>query len=168
MRSVISTFLIVVGGSANGAELIKSADTRTETKVGIGASFSEVSGVSVYIEADADNFFQGTLGFANYGNYAATGDYAFAFRNVISKLPSVTPYCGLGAVLWRDESAPVSRNSPEEYEATTNVGARIPFGVNFEIPKTPVQLSAELAPSLLFDPENRSYLQGGFSARVLF
>ena len=168
MRKIISAVLIVFGGSAYGVDLVKSAAVDSGNKVGVGVSFSGVTGLSIYADTSRNHFVQAAIGFAPYGSYEATSDYAFAYRNAISTLPSVTPYWGLGAVLLHDQSDYWSRYARNEIQSTTYVGARIPLGLNFVIPKTPVQLAAELAPSLLLTPATYSYLQGGVSARVLF
>ena len=156
------------GVSAYGAEMTKSAAADTGNRVGVGVAFSGGPGVSVYADAGYQNFVQGAIGFAPLGSYAVTGDYAFGYRNAVSNLPSLTPYWGLGAVMLHDQSNQWPRYAREENTSTTYVGARMPLGLNFVIPKTPVQLGAELAPTLLLTPRTYSYLQGGVSARVLF
>ncbi|MCX6123334.1 MAG: hypothetical protein NTV34_01075 [Proteobacteria bacterium] len=164
----ILVFLIMFGVSAYGAEMTKSAAPDTGNKIGVGVGFSGAPGVSVYVDTGYKNFLQGGVGFAPLGSYAATGDYAFGYRNAVSSLPSLTHYWGLGAVVLHDQTNQWPRYAREEDTSTTYVGARIPLGLNFVIPKTPVQLGAELAPSLLLTPATYSYLQGGLSARVLF
>lgn len=168
LRGVMGSILILAASSASGVDLVRSATPDSQNKVGVGVNFSGFTGISVYADTSRSNFVQAAIGFAPYGNYAATGDYAFAYRNAIATLPSVTPFWGLGAILLHDQNDYWPRRSPIENSATTYVGGRIPLGVNFVIPKTPVQLAAELAPSLLLTPATYSFLQGGLSARVLF
>ena len=136
--------------------------------MGVGLAFSGVTGLSVYADTNRDKFLQLGIGFAPSGTYEATGDYAFGYRNAISTLPNVTPYWGLGAVVLHNRSDYWSRNAPDDLETKTYLGARIPLGTNFEIPRTPVQLTAELAPSLLVTPSTQVYVQGRVGVRVLF
>lgn len=138
-------------------------------KFGIGIGFSETTGISLYADTSSRNFVQGSLGFARYGTYIATADYAFPYRNVISAIPRLTPFWGLGAVLLHDENRFWTKYPGGELDDKTSfVGARIPLGLEYVIPGTPVQLAGELAPSFLLIPEKFGYLQGGMSARVLF
>lgn len=168
MRRVNSIFVLLVAGSSYGVDLQKTAKSDLGNQVGVGLAFSGLTGLSVYADTSTSKFLQAELGFAPSGAYQATGDYAFGYRNAVSTLPSVTPYWGLGAVLLHNRSEYWAQFAPKDMESRTYVGARIPMGANFEIPRTPVQLSAEIAPSLLVIPETHIYVQGRVSVRVLF
>ena len=168
MRKIIATILLTLCSPAYAIDLVKSAEPRSGNHFGVGVTVSEATGLSVYAETNRDNFVQLGFGFAPYGSYAVTGDYALGYRNAFSDLPSLTPYWGVGAVLLHDQRDHWSRFSRDERASTNYVGARLPLGVNFVIPKTPVQVAAELAPTLLVTPVTYGYVQGGLSARVLF
>ena len=168
MRRMNSIFLLAIAGSSYGVELEKSATTNSGNQVGVGLAFSGVTGLSVYADTERSKFLQVGIGFAPSGGYEATGDYAFGYRNAISTLPNITPYWGIGAVVLHDQGEYWSRYTSEDVDSRTYVGARIPMGANFVIPKTPVQLTAELAPSLLVTPATNIYVQGRIGVRVLF
>jgi hypothetical protein len=134
----------------------------------VGIAFFGVTGLSVYADVTQRNFLQAAIGFSRGGSYALTADYAFAYNDAISSLPSITPYWGVGGILLHDQSDYWADYAPKDNRTSEYFGARIPFGLNWVIPSTPVQLAAEIAPSLLFSPSSYGYLQGGFSARILF
>ncbi|MEI8027352.1 MAG: hypothetical protein WCI18_13470 [Pseudomonadota bacterium] len=168
MRRILPIFLFFLGGSSYGVDMEKSAAMDSGNNVGVGVAFSGLTGISMYAETDRSNFIQGAIGFEPYGSYEATGDYAFTHRNAFSANPNVTPYWGIGGIVLHDRNDYWTRYQREGYDSTTYFGARIALGVNFVIPRTPVQLGAEVAPSLLLTPATYSYLQGRLSARVLF
>ena len=168
MRRMIPLCLIIFGGSSYGFDFERSAAFDSGPNVGIGFAFSGLTGLSVYADTNRNNFVQGAIGFDSRGSYEATGDYAFSYRNEILATPNVTPYWGLGGVILHDQSDYWSRFAREGHDSTTYFGARLSLGLNFVIPRTPVQLGAEIAPSLLLTPATYSYLQGRLSARVLF
>jgi len=153
---------------ASGVELVKSGERDNESKVGVGVAFTGLTGLSLYADTSYDNFAQSTVAFGRYGTYAITGDYAFAYRAAISSIPSITPFWALGIVLLHDQNNYWPGYASVDTASSTYVGARLPLGLNFVIPKTPIQLAAELAPSLLLTPSTYGYVQGSASLRVLF
>jgi hypothetical protein len=170
MRKILRTLLLIAayGTLAHGASLTRSSPRHAYDKVGLGLGFSGVPGISGYADISRDNFVQAGLGFANHGSYGVTGDYAFAYPRVFRGAPTVTPFWGLGVLVLHDGRDYWSRYFAATEGENTYAGARIPLGFNFVIPRTPVQLEAELAPSLIMVPIAMGYLQGGVSLRILF
>jgi hypothetical protein len=168
MYKIILMFLLISAGSASGARFDNSGAYDAGDKAGVGIAFFGVTGLSVYADISDRNFLQAAIGFSSGGSYAVTGDYAFGYPNALSSLPSITPYWGIGAILLHDQSDYWARYGRNDQLSADYFGARIPLGLNWVIPNTPVQLAAEIAPSLLFSPSSYGYLQGGLSARILF
>ena len=168
MKKILASTLILCSSSALSADFVKSAAPDSGNKVGVGVSYIGSTGVSVYADTNRDNFLQAAVSFAPDSSYNGTLDYAYGYRNAFTSVPSLTPFWGIGAVVLYDRNDYWARYTGEEKDSTTYAGARLPLGLNYVIPKTPVQIAAELAPSLLLTPKTYSYVQGGVSARVLF
>lgn len=172
MRSTLYKFIIMLlmspAISAFAANLDGAGAPNSGGKVGVGIAFFGVPGLSVYADVTQRNFLQAAIGFSRSGSYAVTADYAFAYYNAISSLPSITPYWGVGGLLLHDQSDYWSDYARDSSGVSEYFGARIPLGLNWVIPNTPVQLAFEVAPSILMSPSSYGFLQGGFSARILF
>jgi hypothetical protein len=137
-------------------------------KVGLGITFSGVTGLSLYAELNQRNFLQAAVGYSSEGSYAFTGDFAFGHHNAFQDAPSVTPYWGMGVVWLHDQSDYWSRFSQKRNHSNDYSGARFPLGLNFIVPQSPVQIAAEIAPSLLVTPATYGFIQGSLSLRFLF
>ena len=167
MRHVLFP-LLACSSLAYGANLDITSAPETGRKVGVGVGYSGAAGPSLYAETSRTNFVQAGLSYATSAAYAVTADYAFGYHNAISSNPSMTPFWGIGAVYLHDQDNYWTHYTPKQNDYTSYIGARIPLGINVILPRTPVQLAAELAPSLVLTPASYGYLQGGVSARVLF
>lgn len=168
MYKIIFSLLLILAGSVSGASSNSSPAPSSGGKAGVGVASFGVTGLSVYADVSEHNFLQAAIGFSKGGSYAVTADYAFPFHNALSSLPSITPYWGFGAILLHDQSDYWSDYGRNANRTPEYFGARIPLGINWVIPSTPIQLTAEIAPSLLFSPSSYGYVQSGFGVRVLF
>ncbi len=170
MKSTLAALILTLASSqafAVGMSVSPQHDSGDQAGIGIG--FAGVPGLSVYDELGRDHFLQGAFGFGSHGSFEVTGDYAFDYRNAIKGAPILTPFWGLGAVaLHEEDDRIVDDDGIASDNRRTYVGARIPLGMNLVIPKSPVQIAAEIAPSLLLTPATYSYIEGGLSVRVLF
>lgn len=166
---IISMALLTYGSLAFGLDTTRFATSSSGNSFGIGVGFSGATGLSMYMETNRANFVQATVGVAPYDSFAISGDYAFGYHNAISSEPSITPFWGIGAVLYHDGRDYWDRFSPDEDRTETDyVGARVPLGINFVMPKAPIQVAVELAPTMILTPDTYSYLQVGASVRYLF
>jgi hypothetical protein len=137
-------------------------------KIGVGVAFQGATGLSVYADADSSHFVQAAAAWGATGAYSFTGDYAFDYPHAFNSAPILTPYWGIGvAAVKPGEEYWIPRYTYDDHTGT-DAGLRIPLGLNLVIPKTPVQLGVELAPTVIVTPVTYSYLQGGVDARVLF
>lgn len=164
LRGAVTLLALGISTMASAQTLEKRADSGR--KVGVGIAFIGPMGLSLYGDVDSDNFVQGAVAFGEDADFAATADYAFAYRHAIEAAPSITPYWGVGAIGIQDDRDN-SRFDVDERDETY-VGGRIPLGANWVIPSTPIQLGAEIAPTLLVAPATYAYVQGGMNIRVLF
>jgi hypothetical protein len=161
--------LIAFSGYATGAQANYAEQPHsTSGKYGVGLAFTGLTGISLYSETTPRNFFQAAVGFEERGSYALSADYAFGYRGEIFSWPSVNPYWGLGLTYLQDRRDYWARFSEVDRSSQQYFGARVPLGLNWVIPETPIQLVIEGAPTILFRPAVFVYLQGSFAVRVLF
>ncbi len=177
LTHVLARWTIIASLSAAGATAFAAPSTMTTTGTssafgdgdfGVGIGLIGVPALSVFAKTEATRHLQGGLTFGRDSDFAATGDYCFDYPNALNGAPTVTPYWGGGVALFHDENDLYNAYDDDEFDGDTFVGGRIPLGLNFVIPKTPVQLGAEVAPTLLLTPITYSYLQGDLHVRVLF
>ena len=167
-KKTLLFLLASVSVSANAVTMTTASTPTSSHKVGVGFSFSGPMGISLYSDVSDSNFIQGTVSIAPTNYLEATGDYAFANNRFFGSIPTLTPFWGLGLLMVQGSSRYWLDSETSLRTSQTHGGVRIPFGMNFVIPQTPVQLSAEIAPSIIIAPINYSYMQGGLNLRVLF
>lgn len=158
--------LVATPALCDSIGMTKGSQPTTAGKVGVGVAFEGAAGLSLYADTGADRFAQGAFAWSPHGAYAVTGDYAFGYPGLFGAR-SLTPFWGIGAIALKSGDGVWGPSAIDDSERI-NVGARIPLGLNFVIPSTPVQIGAELVPTLLVAPASYSYVQGGAYARVLF
>lgn len=136
-------------------------------KFGIGMETGSVQTVSVYKEINDFNFVQLAGNLRNDRSYIGTIDYCERFTGA-SPFANAIPYVGLGLVsLYQTDGSMIER-IPVNEEHPKHNGLRVPFGINYNLPMAPVQIGAEIAPSVIVAPETVTYIQGTVGARVMF
>lgn len=130
-------------------------------KFGAGVKLDYDLGLSASVKTSANDFLQ--FGFTpSEGAYKGTADYIFTYPY----RSGFHPYWGLG-VLAVDNDDNAFYNDIQDDDNDV-LGARVPLGFLYEIRQVPVELSAELAPTLMTSRENDLYLEGSINARVIF
>jgi len=163
------TLMISLSGGITFAEtMTKTSPSSGGNQFGVGVVLGDGAGLSLYGDTDIDHFVQAGMVWGPLDTYSLTADYAFAYRHAISSMPIVTPYWGLGLAVVRPGVDSWYTRYDEREQYRTDFGLRLPLGLNIVIPRTPVQLGVELAPTLLVAPATYSYLQGDLHARLLF
>lgn len=167
MKNILIVWMALL--PAVGWATYANAAPSANGQFGVGIEFFGPAGLSVYNKLDANHFAQGALAFNTAGDFTVTADYAFANQGDLFHNPHITPYWGVGAVLLHEDEDAVIYHHRHMYDGTrTYIGGRIPFGLNFIIPETPVQIGAELVPSLLLLPGTDVFLSAAVHIRVLF
>ena len=166
--AALSSLLISAASLAPAETLTKSAPANTGDQLGLGVVVGGDVGLSVYAGLDDGHFAQAAAAWGPARSYVITGDYAFAYPGKIHGAPQLTPYFGLGVAALSEGEGYWGLRNTDRTRSGLDAGLRLPLGLNMVIPRTPVQLGAELAPTLLLAPDVYSYLQGDVHARVLF
>lgn len=168
MKKILLALVVILQGAWFADQAV--ADFSPDGSYGVGIEFFGPAGISLYDRLDQNHFVQGALAFDSFGDYVITGDYLFANKGDLFHSPQITPYWGVGAFLLYDDGSDLhiyrhrrTYDSPRSY-----LGGRIPLGINFVIPKTPVQIGVEIIPSILMIPATDAFLAAAFHVRVLF
>ena len=146
-------------------------DQVTWPKTGIGIGIGPVSGLSLYHTNAASSFMQGLIAFENDGDFFASGDLCSIVDKLIPRVPRLDPYFGFGVVVLRYSHVWDRWGFNEFNDDATHklmIGGRIPIGVNYAIPQTPLMATVEIAPGLLLAPGTYVTLQALAALRVLF
>lgn len=172
MRTLMAGFLVLAWLSAGNA-MAQTSSVRHGAQpmghnLGAGISFVGPTGISLYGETSVDRFVQASFGSMGKGDYQGTLDYAFSAPHYFATVPNLTPYWGVGLVGVHDSDRYKYYPDRVRKAETDFIGARIPVGVNFVIPRAPLQVAAEVAPSVVGNRSSYVYVQGGLAARVLF
>jgi len=152
------------------ALLFASSSTHANVKpgtFGLGVGIGGISGLTWFYQMEDHQFVQGVFNMANMGErLAITADYAFSFPNAIDGLPNVRPYYGLGVVVEKFPRVYIMGRSV--VRDRIYVGGRMPLGLQVFVPKTPLQISLEIAPGMYAVPSTIVFIDMLFSVRYLF
>jgi len=127
-----------------------------EGNFGLGAMVGEPSGITGKLYLSESIAVDSTVSwsFINDKLYIHS-DYLHHFPGIFgSDIPTLAGYTGIGGMI--------------ELKDNPEIGLRIPFGLSYMIPDTPVELFFEIVPMVLLAPETDGALNGGLGARYYF
>lgn len=159
-------------GAAKPFEATEQAPQEEEfpRRFGLGLTLGTLDGVSAFYRINHTHFVQGLFGIGGKGNFYGSGDLCFTQRSLAPQVPHFIPFYGLGLILASYHNG-WDRLIPERYVDRKDkvfAGIRIPLGVQFYIPHTPLQVGAELGPAILFAGDTYVYLQSAVNLRFTF
>lgn len=152
--------------AAASSSNLKTRSYGNNTGVGIALG-TGISGVSLYRDLYTDAFVQGTVSIGAYGSLGLSGDYALAIPDLFTNARFLRAYYGGGVMLVRSPRS-WGRSYRDDDDGITFVGARMPLGVQFLIPNTPLQLAFQLEPGLWIMPGTYVFLDATLMFRFLF
>ena len=123
---------------------------------GLGAVVGEPTGITGKMFLSGSSAVDATLSWSFVKDKLYVhSDYIHHFSDFFgSGAPTLLAYTGIGGMI--------------ELQENPEIGVRIPFGLSYTIPDTPVELFFELAPVVLLAPETSVELNGGLGARYYF
>jgi len=133
---------------------------------GFGFILGEPTGLSWKYTLSRTNALDGVIGVSPGNRFRIHVDYlwnAFPFHD-----PGFSLHYGIGAVVGFGETWFVEHDRKKEYWASTKelgVGLRVPFGIDYAIPRSPVELFFELAPIFIFAPDIGAGIDIGLGVR---
>ncbi len=139
---------------------------------GIGIGIGSQDGISGYYRLSRENFVQGLFSFHHDNFLFLSGDYGFAYPNIVEDAPWLVPYLGVGAFF-----ADVKSGKDKYFERDddkkkdkhfTVLGARFPIGLQLFIPKMPLQIGLEIVPLMTLTPGTDFELDHLITFRFVF
>lgn len=174
MRKLIILAIVTFLGTTSSYGQIKSQKSQPfnySNQYGLGITLGSTDGISGYFRSSSYDFFQATLAFSVHNSFYFSADTCASHPNAIKDTSSLVPYYCIGGLFFQSDSdqnsRPYSRYLPDSDEEVF-LGIHIPLGIQFFIPRTPVQLGAEIAPGLLVYPATHVFWQLQLYARYLF
>ncbi len=150
--------LLVVWGSLVPA--------RAQGRFGIGFIIGDPTGFSWKYKLSSQNVLDGAIGFSPYDRFRFHVDYLWVARPFNDNNFSLTYGVGGAAGFGRTEYIVVRGRGglfTRDYE--TGFGFRVPVGLSYMIPRSPLELTLELAPLFVAAPVGDFGVDGGFAVR---
>jgi hypothetical protein len=133
---------------------------------GFGFILGEPTGLAWKYKMSRANALDGVVGFSPGNRFRLHVDYlwnAYPFHD-----PNFSLHYGIGAVVGFGETWFVEHGHSDGYWAGTSelgFGVRVPFGIDYAIPRSPVELFFELAPIIIFAPGVGAAIDVGIGMR---
>ena len=143
-----------------------SALAQPPGRFGFGFILGEPTGLSWKYKMSRANALDGAIGFSPGNRFRIHVDYlwsAYPFRD-----PEFSLHYGVGAVIGFGETWFVQHGHNGGYWAGTTdlgFGVRVPFGIDYSIPRSPVEIFFELAPIVIFAPAAGVAIDVGLGVR---
>ncbi len=161
----ISVFAIgILLGLVLGAE-----PASAQGRFGAGFVFGAPTGFAWKYRINQSNAIDGGLGFSPYDQWRLHVDYlwnSYPFRE-----QGLSVFYGIGAAVGfgRTGYFYVARNGAYFYDnRDVGAAARIPVGLGYLIPRSPLEIYMEVAPLLVFAPVGGVDVDAGLGARFYF
>jgi hypothetical protein len=158
-KTILLVLLLVVGSSAGIAQ------NRGGT-FGFGFILGEPTGLAWKYKISHLNALDGVIGVSPGDRFRIHVDYlwnAYPFHD-----PNFSLHYGIGAVIGFGQTWFVEHGHGDGYWAGTTdlgFGVRVPFGIDYAIPRSPVELFFELAPIVIFTPGTGVAIDVGIGVR---
>lgn len=135
-------------------------------RVGIGFIIGDPTGFSLKYKISNMNSLDGALGFSPFDRFRIHADYLWISRPFSDQQFSFTYGAGV-AIGFGSSDYIVSRGRHVYFsrDVPTGFGVRVPVGLSYMIPRSPVELTLELAPMVIFAPDGGVGIDGGLAVR---
>ena len=150
---------------------IGTTSSQTPGKFGVGVAFGEPTGFAWKYRINQSNAVDGAIGFSPYDRYRIHVDYLWQSRPF--KEPQLALHYGVGVALGfgRTEYFVVERSNRIHYflrDQEMGFAVRIPFGLSYMIPRSPLDIFVEVAPLMIFAPGTGVGMDASLGARFYF
>lgn len=149
------------------ALIANTTPAEAQGRFGLGLMVGDPTGFSWKYKLDSQNALDGALGFSPYDRFRFHVDYLWISRPFDNQDFSLTYGVGGAAGFGRTDYVLVSRGNGYFWRTEDRgFGIRGPVGINYMIPRSPVELTVELAPVLVLTPDGGVGIDGGVAVRV--
>ncbi len=136
--------------------MVLGSITAAEKNLGLGVSLGEPTGITGKLFISDNSAVDATLSWSFIKDKLYVhSDYLHHFYGIFgADFPSLIAYTGIGGMI--------------ELKENPEIGVRVPFGLSYTFPNTPIEVFFELGPVVLLAPETSGDLTGGVGARYYF
>jgi hypothetical protein len=144
-RAFLFGLLILTAGSGMA---------QTRGNFGFGFILGEPTGLAWKYKINRVNALDGAIGFSPFDRFRIHVDYlwhAWPFND-----PNFALHYGPGVAIGFGESTTFYKDRDDKYFVRSRqlgFGLRVPFGIDYAIPRSPVDIFFELAPLIIFSPD---------------
>ena len=161
MKTTLLVLSLLLAGEASG---------QSQGKFGAGFIFGEPTGIAWKYRISQSNAVDGAIGFSPYDRYRLHMDYLW--QSYPFSEPRLSVHYGVGAAVGFGRSGYVVYRGRFAYfvsdDQDIGFAARVPVGLSYQIPRSPVDLFVEVAPMVIFAPNGGIGIDGGLGARFYF
>jgi hypothetical protein len=146
-----------------------SYDSNSSGRLGLGAILGEPTGFTGKYWQDTTHAIDGGMAYSFSDFFLTYVDYLWHFKTEPSLVRDhLAPYIGVGGELF--VSTQSNRKNDEFFteHGSVGFGVRVPIGLEWTPPHTPIGIYGELAPGVGIVPATFGFLQGGVGARFYF
>jgi hypothetical protein len=138
---------------------------RAQGRFGFGFIVGDPTGFSFKYKMNNENAIDGALGFFPSNRFRLHADYLWVARPFRDQQFTLT--YGVGPAVGFGRTEVVARKGLIYYSRQEAAfGIRFPLGVSYVIPRSPVELTLELAPLVVFAPDGGFGIDGGLAIRL--
>ena len=136
-------------------------------RLGAGVIFGEPTGIAWKYQINQTNAVDGSIGFSPNDRYRVNIDYLWQAHPFSER--NLGLHYGAGAAFGFGRTDYVVYSGGYFYrEREVGFGVRGVVGLNYMIPRSPVDLFMEVAPVVVLTPASNSGIDAGFGARFYF
>ena len=145
--------------------LLSSSAATAQNRFGFGFVFGEPTGLSWKYKLDRMNAFDGVIGFSPEDRFRIHGDYLWGSHPFNDGAFSL--HYGLGAAIGFGRTTYLAADHGY-FIRTQELGfaARVPVGIDYEIPRSPCEVYVELAPIVILTPDAGVGIDAGLGIRI--
>ncbi len=139
--------------------------TQAQGRFGFGFVLGEPTGLSFKYRIDRSQAIDGAIGFSPYDHFRIHADYLWLSRPFRDQ--DFVLHYGVGAVMGFGNTEFWDRRGNVYFVRNTDLGfgVRGVFGINYEIPRSPVEVYLELGPVIVLAPGTGVGLDAGVGVR---
>jgi hypothetical protein len=145
---------------------VASGVAQTREGFGVGFILGEPTGLSWKYGISRTNALDGAIGFAPGDRFRIHVDYLWEAHPFTE--PALSLHYGLGGAIGFGQTWFVEHGHHDGYWVTRQdlgLALRVPFGIDYAIPRAPVELFFELAPLLILAPDAGAGVDVGIGVR---
>lgn len=145
--------------------VIPTGFLQAQGRFGFGLVLGEPTGLSWKYRLNRENAIDGVLGFSPSDRFRIHADYLWSSHPFVD--PSFSLHYGVGAALgFASSTYFTSRDGYFVRTVDLGFAARVPVGIDYSIPRSPVELYFELAPLVIVAPSAGIGIDAGIGVRV--